>query len=488
MEHGNRRNLYLITLAVSVAFIALGVSSSWPTLALPKFKNNETNVDINENEVATLLSFSPVGFAAGSLATRYIADRFGRRATILGSAVPFAIGSVIVLLTVKAWLLYITIFSWQCGTGMISTVIGYYFTEIADKDVRATLQSITGFTFKFGNLIIMILGPFISYQSLNFIMIVLPIIFFIMCWWIPETPYYCLKSGNINAARRSLRILRGYKNEKDLEDELQALEADVKNEMSHSSSIKELFTKPQYRKALIIATGLRMAQIMTGGVLIKQYLGWIMDETKLNMEKSLVFIIYGSITFVVAMMSSVLVDRVGRRPLLVYSFIGTGIALAMAGVYFLLQEVVQIETTTLSTYSFLPFTGIILSTVISTLGFNSLIYIIPAEIFPLNVKAIAMTYLAIFSCVLAFIVARSYQVVKNACGLTTIFFIFAAFAIGGGVFCYYYVIETKGKNLRDIQIELQGDVYNDVKLDDKIDGIESGDEKDLELKELKSDK
>lgn len=188
------------------------------------------------------------------------------------------------------------------------------------------------------------------------------------------------------------------------------------------------------------------------------------------------------------MMSSVLVDRVGRRSLLIYSFHGTGVALGLIGLYFLFQDVLNTGSAILTTFGFVPLACIILSNIISTMGFNSLIHIIPAEIFPLNVKAIAMTSLNIFGAIIAFIVGLGYPKVKAAWGLTTIFFIFAAFSIGGGLFSYYFVIETKGKQLRDIQIELQGQTYNAVEHEEKVQTvvIDEENKNDTELKELKS--
>ncbi|XP_026725131.1 facilitated trehalose transporter Tret1-like [Trichoplusia ni] len=489
MENGNRTKLYLVTLSVSLALVTLGVSSAWATPVLPKFKNNETQVDIDQYQIATMFALNPVGFAVGSLVTGYIADRFGRRTTILGSALPIAIGSLIVVFATKAWLLFITSLTWSCGSGMVSTVSNYYLSEIADKDVRGTLSVITSFMFKFGTLLTMSVGPFLSYNTLNNIMLVLPFLFFIVCFWIPETPYYCLKAGNLEGARNSLRTLRGYKDEKVLEEELVALEAHVKNEMKHSSSVKELFVGVQYRRAIVIAAGLKLTQIMTGAVVIRQYLAWIMAETKLNLQLSLVLIIYGAVSFVVGLMSSVLVDRVGRRPLLIFSYIGTGISLAAVGVYFFLKDVLHINSDALTTFGFIPLLGIILANVISTVGFNSLIFIIPAEIFPLNVKAVAMTSLSLFGAALGFIVGLGYQRVKDYCGLTTVFWIFAGFAFGGSVFSYFLVTETKGKNLRDIQAELQGKLYDAVELNDKDEVIELGDEKGVatEMKELKKD-
>lgn len=103
---------------------------------------------------------------------------------------------------------------------LIFQVSNYYLSEIADKDVRGTLSVITSFMFKFGTLLTMSVGPFLSYNTLNNIMLVLPFLFFIVCWWIPETPYYCLKAGNLEGARNSLRTLRGYKDEKVIERQI----------------------------------------------------------------------------------------------------------------------------------------------------------------------------------------------------------------------------------------------------------------------------
>ena len=162
------------------------------------------------------------------------------------------------------------------------------------------------------------------------------------------------------------------------------------------------------------------------------------------------------------MCTSLVVDRVGRRPLLVYSFMGTGASLFIVGLYFFFQEVMSVSAATLTTIAWIPYTGIILTNVISTLGFSSLVFIIPAEIFPINVKAIAFTCLSLLGSALASVIALTYQRVKDLLGLTGIFWIFAAFAFGGSVFCYFFVIETKGKCLNVIQQELQGGVVTSV--------------------------
>lgn len=95
----------------------------------------------------------------------------------------------------------------------------------------------------------------------------------------------------------------------------------------------------------------------------------------------------------------------------------------------------------------------------SSLGFNSVIGIIQAEIFALNIKAIALTSLCIFGGLLNFIVTRSYQIFLDLVGLCGVFWILGLFAFSGSIFSFFVVPETRGKSLRDIQILLQGDMY-----------------------------
>ncbi|XP_059045371.1 facilitated trehalose transporter Tret1-like isoform X2 [Achroia grisella] len=419
MEQGNRKAQYLIAAAVSLTTATMGVSSAWPTPVIPKLLNNETGMVFHDQHISWMVALNTPGFVIGSLATSFISDTYGRRFTLMSSAIPIALGTMLVAFFMEAWLVSVTRLFWGLGTGMISTVVNIYMVEIADKDIRARLTVVTKYMFNFGN---------------------------------------CLE-GKVDDAKKSLSKLRIYKNEKELNDAVALMERDVNNEMRRSSSFKELIVGKQYRKAVIISIGLRIGMVMTGLITTRNYLGRIMQESKSTMRLDMVFIIFGAVNFLVGVMSSILVDRVGRRPLLVYSFLGTGLSLALTTGYFFCQEILLIKEQYLSPYGVIPFIGIVLSTIISGLGYNSIIFTIGAEIFPMNVKSIAMTSLSVFSGILGFSVAKGYQEVKNVSGLFGVFLIFTIVALGSAIFCYYVVPETKGKSLKEIQMILQGDLY-----------------------------
>ncbi|CAK1595951.1 unnamed protein product [Parnassius mnemosyne] len=464
MEQGKRAQ-FLVAFSVSLATLTMGVSSAWPTIVIPLFHKNGTNIRVTDEVASWMVAVSPLGFLSGSLLTRYVSDQFGRRVTVLVSAGPIALGTLFVILATKGWMICITKFLWGFGTGMLSTVLTMYLVEISYKELRGSLNVVTRFMFNFGNLLVMCIGPFLTYEVLNYSLLALPLIYLAGCWWIPESPYYHLKEGRVTAARKELSRLRN-KDTKVLEEELQIMQNCVRNEMRGSSSAKELFTGKQYKRALIIAAGLKVSQILTGGMAIQQYLIVIVQESRFSMAPATISIVYGSVKFGVAFISSLLVDRVGRRPLLIYSFFGTGISFAVVGSYFFLLDVVQIDHNSLSPYGILTFIGIILSAIISNLGFNSIVGIIPAEIFPLNVKAVAMTSLNILGGIMGFVVGRGYQVIKDLLGLSGVFWIFALVTFGGATFSYFLVPETRGKSLHEIKIMLQGDAYNERHADE----------------------
>ncbi|XP_047024262.1 facilitated trehalose transporter Tret1-like [Helicoverpa zea] len=472
---------YLVASAVALAGVTLGVSSGWTTTVLPKFHNNETIIYITDQEISWVAAIASPGYMTGSLTSSFIADKFGRRSAILSSALPIIIGTIMILSTATVWWLYIARFLWGIGMGIIGTISSIYLAEVSDKEVRGTITSSFRYMMSFGNFLTMAVGSFVSFENITCLLLVLPLAYFSACCFIPETPYYLLKEGKLKEARAALLKLSSNKEDWIVEDRLSAMRLDVKKDMQSSSSIKELFTGKRYRKALIISIGLKITQIMSGTLAILQYLGRIFQESNTNINLSTALMVFGAVRFVVGIFSSVIVDKVGRRPLFISSYLGSSMALTTIGLYFFLQPTFSIFS------SYIPFFGLmIISTIISIIGYDTLCFVITAEIFPLNVKSVAMTFQNILGGFLNFLVVKGYQEVKDVAGLTGVFWFFACSSLTGAVFSFFLVPETKGKSLREIQIELQGELYDEV--DKSIpNGVVKDDDDATELKELKPD-
>lgn len=461
LKRNGRTAQYLISLAVSLAAITAGVSVYWSTPMIPKFHSHEAAIEITQEEASWVASLSSPGYVVGSLASSFVVDRFGRRAAIIGSAVPMAVGTIILQIATKAWMLYMTRLIWGFSTGIFMTVSFIYFVEIADKEIRGKLSVAIRFMFNFGSFLVVSVGSFVSYTTLNRMLIVLPIGHFVACWFIPETPHFYIKEGKVEAAEKSLQLLHGCKDQNELQSRLESLRSDVKKQTRRPGTFKELFTGEQYRRAIVIVIGIKTTQIMSGSLPIQQYAGLIIQESHADIPLSAALISFGAVRFVAGIISSYLVDKVGRRPLLIVTYICTGVTLIIVGIYFYFQEVVGIDIETSSPLRYIPFVGVFLSISLSTIGYDSLVYIIPAEIFPINVKSLAITYLNIYGGLMNFLAVKGFQNMRDWTGLYGVFWYFAAFALLGGTFSFFMAPETKGKSLREILIELQGDLYEE---------------------------
>lgn len=88
------------------------------------------------------------------------------------------------------------------------------------------------------------------------------------------------------------------------------------------------------------------------------------------------------------------------------------------------------------------------------LGVSSLPYVLMGELFPINIKESAITLMTFLGVIMAFIVSKFYQPVSDAWGLYSVFWIFGGVCVGGCVFTWLFLPETKGKSFSEIQIEL----------------------------------
>lgn len=89
-----------------------------------------------------------------------------------------------------------------------------YITEIADKEIRGALGMLVQVMMNLGSLLMYGIGPFVSYTTLNSIVLAIPAIYLAACLWIPESPYYHLKDERIDAARKAFMYIKETKDEK----------------------------------------------------------------------------------------------------------------------------------------------------------------------------------------------------------------------------------------------------------------------------------
>lgn len=450
MTENSRKIQYLAGVCASLGFLFTGAALSWPSPVLPKFKNNETNVQISDAQSSWMVALVTAGALPGCFIGKILAEQLGRKKTFYASAIPGIIGASIKIFAVVPELLYLARLLEGCTTGMVAVVTMIYITEISDKEVRGALGMLVQVMNNIGSLLMYSIGPFVSYTVLNCIVLAIPITYVLACIWIPESPYYYLQEGRVVSARKEFMKLKRVYDEKWIDEQLDIIRVNVKQNMENKGTLKELLTNLKYRRAIYIIAGLKLLQYLTGALAIQSYLEVIFRQSS-SISGPRASIIYGFVQLIAGLAATFLVDRFGRRILLILSSLGVAVSLTAVGAYFFLQDWVQLHPDILSRFGILPLMGILGFNVLYSIGIGNIPYVMQAELFPINVKAIASSTATMTACIFSFIVAKGYQSVKDILGHYAVFWIFASVAFIGIFFVYFFVPETKGKSLEEIQ-------------------------------------
>lgn len=278
--------------------------------------------------------------------------------------------------------------------------------------------------------------------------IAIPILFVVTFTTMPESPYYFLKSGQPDQAERSLKKLRG---KGYMIEELDSMTQLVSENMKEKGRWRDLIVVGGNKKGLIILMGIYFTQQFCGSTAIISYAQQIFGAADGGLGAKESCILFGSVQLVTAAISSQLVDRLGRKPLLLISSCGVALANIIIGAYFFMKHqndeyVVAVK--------FIPIVVIPIFIFSYTIGLATVPFAITSEIFPTNIKSKATCAIQIFVALMTFAVTKLYQVVADNLGNYVAFWGFGLLSIAGVVFILILLPETKGQSFAVIQEKL----------------------------------
>lgn len=152
--------------------------------------------------------------------------------------------------------------------------------------------------------------------------------------------------------------------------------------------------------------------------------------------------------------SSMLVDRLGRKVLLLFSIVVMTISLTALGVFFFIQES---DSKAASELGWLPLSSLCLYIIAFALGFGPIPWLMLSEVYSKEVNAIASPLSGAFNWSLAFLITATFGTISSGIGIGPTFWIFAGLSVVGTIFVFLVVPETKGKSMIEIQRMLAGE-------------------------------
>uniref|UniRef100_A0A1S4GWF4 Facilitated trehalose transporter Tret1 n=1 Tax=Anopheles gambiae TaxID=7165 RepID=A0A1S4GWF4_ANOGA len=422
---------------------------AWSSPALPKLLNQPNpQVSITPGDGSWIASIQAISGIFGLILAGLIVDRFGRKWPFIASALPVIAGWIMIALARTALLLYIARFLFGISYGMAYGIISIYIGEITSDEVRGAAASLITVLAKLAILFEYSVGPYVSFETLAWLSMVGPVLFLLTFVWMPESPHYLLGRGRIAEARRSLQWLR---RTMDVEEELYCTRKSIERTASERGSMRELFL-PAYRNNIIIVLILTFGMQMAGIQAVLVYAQTIFSQISSDLTDAQMSIVLGVVQMVTVSFPVFLVDRVGRRPLLLWSSAGSCIGLLLVSIYFTLQAAgVNVES-----FGWVSFVGLLFFVISYAFGMATVPFAIMSEIFPKNIRAHANALFGILSGVAIFAVLKLFQIALDNVGAYLPFWVFTV-SIGLTFgFVFLYIPETKGKSLDEVQEIIAG--------------------------------
>ncbi|CAG9823023.1 unnamed protein product [Phaedon cochleariae] len=435
-----------------------GMTMGWTAPMIPYFLSEESHIKMTRSQAEWLESCILIGAILGLPFTIYFVEKIGRRKSLILSTALLIICWVVIAVGDRVEYLYAARLFKGLGLNMAFVAAPMYVGEIAHKKIRGFLSSITFVMMLIGVLLIYGLGPFVPYFVPSVIAGVVLLIECVVFYFLPESPYYLMMNNEHEAAKESLKRFRG--KDANIEEELKEItETAMKERNEQIKSLKELYQVKNYRKALQIMFILNFAQLFSSFEVIMMNLHEILESAgSIYMNPSIAAIIFAAIMLVSAIVAAATMDSFGRKVLLVVSCILTGICLLVLAIYFNVKAMgFDVEK-----ISWIPIASVMVYAAVFKVGLGMVPIVMTAEIFASKIKAIGMTA-ADGAYVLASIIAlQVYFNLKSAFGIYVPFYIFSGCAFSTSIYVVFFVPETKGKSLEDIQRMLRGRVDDNV--------------------------
>ncbi|XP_076479294.1 uncharacterized protein LOC117155323 isoform X3 [Bombus vancouverensis nearcticus] len=214
--------------------------------------------------------------------------------------------------------------------------------------------------------------------------------------------------------------------------------------------------QPNNRKALFIMLGLIMAQQLGGNFITMQYLGVLFSKTTIGIEPKVATILVLTVGLISSTLSTITVESVGRRTLLILSTLGSCFTLMILAIYLTLDQY-KFDVSNVST---LPVIDLIIYQVMFQIGLGTLPNVFLCELFPTELKGIVGAIIVIFDGIIGFIVSKLYQVITDNAGSSAVYFIFSTSCCLAFLMVFVWVPETKGKTYCEIEALLVGKNLN----------------------------
>lgn len=444
-----RRNVVLTAAIAGLGGLLFGYDTGVIAGALLFIK---PEFDLGSFAQGLVVAAVPIGAVFGALVAGPAADNYGRRLMILVSAGVFIVGALASAAAPGVEVLVLARIVIGVAIGVASAAAPVYISEVAPPESRGQLVTFFQLAVTVGILVAYLVGyAFDGIEGWRWMLGLGCVPALALAFGMirmPQSPRWLVMTGDDFAARATLAKIRV-----DDPDTIDREIAEIKESLDEKPGAWSELLSPVVKAALLVGVGLAVLQQVTGINTVIYYAPTIVEFTGVDSSAGsiLAAVGVGIINVAFTVLALRLLDRAGRRTLLMIGITGMTISLFTLGLAFSGDD----ETTLASVVAIGSLMAYVASFAISL---GPIFWLLNAEIYPLSVRSKAAGIGTMANWTFNFIVSLTFLLLIEALGRSGAFWFYAAVGVLTLVFCWKLVPETKGKRLEDIQAEFQARV------------------------------
>jgi sugar porter (SP) family MFS transporter len=328
--------------------------------------------------------------------------------------------------------------------GIASFISPMYIAELAPAQVRGALVAVNMLAITTGIVVAYLVDYALSGSQgwrLMFGLAAIPSICLVAGMWVlPDSPRWLISRSKVPQATLALRRLR---KEADIGPEIAEIQQSLGKQ---SGTWRQELARPSIKMPLIVGTVLAVFQQTTGINTVMYYSPTIFKFAGIIGVRPAILAGAGlaAVMWCFHVLAIFLLDRIGRRPLLLTGIVGQVLGLAVLGAAFKFEQMASFK-------SDVAIAGLVIYVASFAVGLGPIFWLLISEIFPLRVRGAAMSAVTMTNWAMNLAVAVTFLTLVAALGRAETFWLYGVIAVAAWIFCYRLVPETKGKTLEQIE-------------------------------------
>ncbi|MGH9094177.1 MAG: sugar porter family MFS transporter [Acidimicrobiales bacterium] len=399
-----------------------------------------------QKELVTALLL--IGAATGALFAGRLADRIGRRPVIILTAAIFIVGVLGAAFSPVFAFLVVTRFVIGLAVGSASMVVPMYIGELAPPKYRGALVSFNQLAITSGILVSYLVDYGLASSQawrLMFGLAAIPAgLLLVGMIFQKESPHWLITEGREDEARA---VLARYRNADEIDDEI----SDVRTIRPETRGSVRQLLDPKLRGVLTIGVMLAVFQQVTGINTVIYYAPTLLQGAGLgNSAALLANVVNGAVNVGMTIVAIRLLDRTGRRPLLLIGTAGMAVGMAVVALTFSFGG-----NTLHGNTAYIAIAGLLIYTGSFAVGLGPVFWLMIAELYPSRIRGPAMSVATIANWLANFVVTVSFLTLLGAIKSAGTFFLFGALTLVALFYFSRRVPETKNQSLQEIERQVE---------------------------------